>query len=464
MSVAEPRVSEGLIAERLAEWAAQLTLQDIPDAARHEAKRSILDVVGVTFAGAAHPTAAMACQQVRTQYREGPCAVLGTDLSVAMTGAAFANGVAAHAWDYDDVSLEGMVHGTAAVWPAVFAAAATHDISGEDLLTAFVAGVEAEYALGRAFTPDLFFRGWWTTGLLGSIGAAVGAGRAMGLDAGALAEAIAIAATQTTGPYALVGTPIKPYACGRAAEAGVQAASFATAGLTGPNDVFEGEHGFTAMFADNVFLPEEFAKIGSRYVLEASGLTFKRYPVCAGAQGAVGAVLTVMAEHQLAPNQVTHVRCEVTPAINHYMQYRVPQDITEAQFSLPYCVACAIRFGDIGFDHLTDAAISDRATLAILDNVEVIASEQLAKEEEVRADYVEPAIAIITTDDGRVLRTLNPAPTGSPQQPIGDRELEEKFLACTAPVLESGDGDEFIRRIWNLEAQPSTLALLHPTR
>ena len=464
MSAADPGTSNGLIAQRLAEWATELTLSDIPDAARHEAKRGILDVIGVTFAGANHPTAAMARDQVGTQYRDGPCVVLGSELSVAMTGAAFANGVAAHAWDYDDVSLEGMVHGTAAVWPAVFAVAQARDISGGDLLTAFVAGVEAEYALGRAFTPDLFFRGWWTTGLLGAIGAAIGAGRAMGLDAGTLAHAITIAVAQTTGPYALVGTPIKPYACGRAAEAGVQAASFAAAGLTGPADAFENEHGFTAMYANNVFLPEELAKIGTRYVLEASGLTFKRYPVCAGAQGAVGAVLTAMAEHRITPEQVTHVRCEVTPAINHYMQYRVPHDITEAQFSLPYCVACAVRFGDISFDHLTDAAIKDPATLAVLANVEVVASEKLAEEEQVRDDYVEPAVAILTTADGRVLRSLNPAPVGTPQCPIGDRELEGKFRACTAPALQDGDADGVIARIWSLEEQHSALALLQPTR
>ena len=345
----------------MADWVAGFHLDQVSDEVIHEAKRCILDVIGVSYAGAAHAT--------------------GEDATASSTGAALANGTAAHAWDYDDVSFEGMVHGTAAVWPAVLAVAQANQAGGADLLTAFVAGVEAEYALGRAFTPELFFRGWWTTGLLGAIGSAIGSGKAMGLDAKGLAQAISIAAAQATGPYVLVGTPIKPYACGRAAEAGVQAANFALAGLTAPDDVFENAQGFTNMFADRTFFPSELAKLGDRFVLETSRLTFKRYPVCAGAQGSVEAVLDLKAEHGLTADQVTKVRCEVTPAISHYMQYRVPRDTTEAQFSLPYCIACALLFDGITFDHLTEAAISDPTTLDQLTKVEVVPSGALAEQE-----------------------------------------------------------------------------------
>ena len=464
MSAPAKQPIDQLIGDKLAAWTAGLRLSEIPEAAIHEAKRSILDVVGVTFAGAAHPTAVLARGEVEKEYRSGPGSLIGGGEPVSTTGAAFANGVAAHVWDYDDVSLEGMVHATAAVWPAALAVAEANETTGADLLTSFIAEVEAEYALGRAFTPDLFFRGWWTTGLLGSIGAAVGAGRAMGLDASAMAQAIRIAAAQATGPYVLVGTPIKPYACGRAAEAGVQAAKFAAAGLSGPDDVFENQHGFTAMFGDDTILPGEMAKIGTRYVLEASRLTFKRYPVCAGAQGSVEAVLDLVAEHQLSHDQIVRVRCEVTPAIGHYMQYRVPNDITEAQFSLPYCVAAAIRFGTINFDHLTEAAIADPVTLAMLAKIDVDPSPKLESQERDREDYVEPVVATINTVDGRELRRLNPAPIGTPQRPIGDRELEKKFHACVENSLGRDEADDLIERIWRLETLPSALALLHATR
>ena len=467
MSTAALNQTGAYVADTLAEWASGFAVDDASGEVHHEAKRCILDVIGVAYAGAAHPTAVLTRGQVLAQYGAGPSSLFGDAVRVSSTGAALANGTAAHAWDYDDVSLEGMVHGSAAVWPAVLAAAesnGSNGSSGADLLAAFIAGVEAEYALGRAFTHDLFFRGWWTTGLLGAIGAAIGAGRAMGLDTRTLAQAVRIAAAQATGPYVLVGTPIKPYACGRAAEAGVQAANFARAGLTAPDDVFEHAHGFTAMFGDNTFLPDELAKLGNRYVLETSRLTFKRYPACAGALGSVEAVLDLRSAHQLTADQVSRIRCEVTPAIGHYMQYRVPRDTTEAQFSLPYCVACALRFGSLTFDHLTDAAIRDRDTLRVLEAIEIVTSDELAQQEEAREDHVEPAIATIWTHDGRELRTLNPAATGTPQRPISDAELEDKFLGCTDACLELEDAKNLIARIWKLETIPSALELLPSTR
>ncbi|MDA0261880.1 MAG: MmgE/PrpD family protein [Proteobacteria bacterium] len=454
---------ESLLADTLAHWAAGLRIGDIPEGAIREAKRCILDVIGVTYAGATHPTAQLARAEVAVQYNTGSSTVLGSQTAASTTGAAFANGVAAHAWDYDDVSIEGMVHGSAAVWPAVLAVAEAREISGTDLLVAFIAGVEAEYALGRAFTPELFFRGWWTTGLLGAIGAAIGAGRAMGLDAPALAQAIRIAATQATGPYVLVGTPVKPYACGRAAEAGVQAANLAAAGLMAPSDVFEHGQGFTAMFANGLYLADEMAKIGSRYVLDTSRLTFKRYPVCAGAQGSIEAVLGLIAEHGLTADRIGRVRCEVTPAIGHYMQYRVPGDTTEAQFSLPYCVACALRFGGLSFAQLSEEAIRDPQTLAELAKVEVVLSDDLAAQEKSRDDYMEPVVATIWTVDGTELSTVNPAPTGSPIRPIANSELEAKFRACTERADAGKACEGIIERVWNIEQLPTALELLHGT-
>mgnify|MGYP001393965706 CR=1 FL=1 len=464
MTVSASDLSRGYVADLLGEWAAGLELNHIPIDALHEAKRCILDVVGVSIAGASHPTAALIRDRLDVQYGTGSITILGTERSTSIGGAAFANGVAAHVWDYDDVSLEGMVHATAAVFPAVLAIGQANNLNGADLLTAFVAGVEAEYALGRACTPDLFFRGWWTTGLLGAIGAAIGAGRAMGLGPPEMAQAVRIAASQTTGPYVLVGTPIKPYACGRAAEAGVNAASFAAAGLTGPDDAFENRHGFTAMFAADTFHPEEIAKLGERYVLNTSRLTFKQYPVCAGAQGSVAAVLKLTSENKLDAGEIEHLRCEVPPAIGHYMQHRVPENITEAQFSLPYCVACAMRFGDIGFEHLDEEAIRDAITLAHLDKVEVVLSEDLAAQEAANDDYIEPAIAIALTTDGRELRAMVKAPPGTPVQPLTDQQLEAKFEACLATVPVSDTAAGLIDRIWHFEEQPSVLALLNTKR
>ena len=136
------------VADTLSRWAAAYSFEDIPDVVVEEAKRCLMDTTGVALAGSQHPTAMLARAQVETQYGEGPCNIFGCPDPAAPSGAAFANGVAAHALDYDDVSYEGMVHATAVVWPAVLAAAEPVSATGREILTAFVAAVELEYALG----------------------------------------------------------------------------------------------------------------------------------------------------------------------------------------------------------------------------------------------------------------------------------------------------------------------------
>ena len=449
------------VADALSRWAAAYSFEDVPDEVAHEAKRCLLDATGVALAGSLHPTAILVHDQVAAQYGEGPCNVFGRPYAISPSGAAFSNGVAAHALDYDDVSYEGMVHATAVVWPAVLAAAEAVSATGQDVLTAFVAAVEAEYALGRAFTHDLFWRGWWTTGFLGALGAAVGASKVMGADADIMREAICIAACQTSGPYVLVGSPIKPVACGRAAELGVQAALFAAAGMTAPADAFENEHGLIAMFGDGVFQLQEFDKLSRHYVLSTSRIAFKRYPVCAGAQSGVEALLGLLHEENLVPDDVVGIRCEVTPDVGHYMPYANPQSVSEAQFSMSFCLACAITHGDVAVAHLDVAVLHDPLIRQRMETIDVVLSEDLARCEAERNDVHQPARVTLQTSDGREVSAFNRAPTGIPVKPMSDSALDAKFMDCAERVLPRSAAEKLRQRLWTIETLRSAKEVLH---
>ena len=460
MSVSEmPGNSRDLVAESLSRLAVALSYEDIPAEVAIEAKKCLQDTTGVALAGSQHPTALLAQGQVNSQYGPGRCTIFGKLEKASAAGAAFANGVAAHVLDYDDVSYEGMVHGTAVVWPAVLAAAEAGAATGEQVLTAFVAGVEAEYALGRAFTHDLFWRGWWTTGLLGALGAAIGASKAMDADARTTREAVCIAACQTSGPYVLVGSPIKAIASGRAAELGVQAALLAANGLTAPADTFEHEHGLITKFGDGTFQPHELDRLGDRYVLSASRVAFKRYPVCAGAQSAIEGLLDLMDEENLAPEQVVGIRCEVTPDVGHYMPYARPQSVTEAQFSMPFCLACALTFGDVGVAHLDDTLLRDPQMLNRMDVVEVVLSEELMRREAEHDDVHQPARIRVQMDDGRDFTRFNPAPTGMPVKPISDASLDSKFDECAKYALSRPASLKLRNRLRSIETLPAAADL-----
>ena len=448
------------IARSLSQWSARYSYEDVPGEVANEAKRCLVDTTGVMIAGSQHPTASLVRDQVAAQYGTGTCSVIGGEAPASPAGAALANGTSAHVLDFDDVSYEGMVHATAVVWPAVLAAAELVAANGRDSLTAFIVAVEAEYALGRAFTHDLFWRGWWTTGLLGAIGAAIGAAKVMGATTELMRQAVCIAACQTTGPYVLVGSPVKPVACGRAAELGLQAALLAEGGMTAPEDAFENPHGLIAMFGDGRFQPAELEKLGDHYVLSTSRIAFKRYPVCAGAQSGIEALISLMHDESLTPDKVIGIRCDVTPDVGHYMPYDRPQSVSEAQFSLPFSLACAAIHGDVTIKHLDDTYILATDIRDRMETVEVIHSEELAALEAVSADFHQPARVSLLTRDGREVSTFNPAPTGMPVKPVSDDELDAKFIDTSSFLLSGREAKSLSQRLWSLETLASTSELL----
>lgn len=447
------------IADTLGSWVAGFRLELAPPSVLRAAKRSLLDVVGVALAGVEHHVVTSVHKLVRTEYGTGPCTVVGAWVGSSASGAALANGVAAHVLDFDDTSYDGIVHASAVVWPAVMAAAELAQASGTRFLEAFIAGVEVECALGRALTDRLYWKGWWSTAVLGAIGASAGAARALGLDPAASSQAIRIAACQATGPRVLLGTPVKPYACGRAAEAGLQAALAARAGLTGPPAAFEDERGFVRLFNDGVHDPTVMDALGHRFSLETPGVAIKLYPVCSAAQAAVEAVIAIMTDERLRADDVRLVQCEVTPLVAMSLAYDRPHTVTEAQFSMPFAVGCALAFGRLDVDHLTESALRDPRLLEAMAKVEMRVSDGLFDTPESRRDHPEGASVTIHTADGRAIRRTNGAATGMPTNPMPDARLEEKFRGAARRAVPGAAADCLLARLTTVETLGSVTEL-----
>lgn len=418
------------VAGTVARWVAGFASDQAPVGARRAAARSLLDVVGVSMGGAGHA----ACERVRSvvalEYGAGDSTVLGAERRGSALAAALVNGTASHVLDFDDVSYEGMVHASAVVWPAVLAAAESVDCSGQVAFDAFLAGVEVHCALGRAFGHDLFWNGFWTTGLLGSAAAAAGAAKALSLDVAATTAAIEIALAQASGLRVIVGTPMKAVACGLAAEAGVRAAMLARAGITVGADVAGHRYGFAALHGDGVVQMDEIALLGHRYVFEHAPMAFKQYPICSYGQAAVEALCDALAELK---EPAARALCEVPAVVLDNMPFGSPQNATEAQFSLPFALATVLVSGVLVPSHVDAAWIADPRLVTAMAQVEVrIASgaATLALQ-----GCAEGAVLALTGLSGRtVLRTVR-VPSGMPQRPLSDAQLTAKFHACVDPVL-----------------------------
>lgn len=438
-------------------WVAGFSATGAPAAARHEAGRCLIDIFGVSIAGSTLPSTELMRELALAQFGSGPCTILGSKSLGSSCAAALVNGTASHALDFDDVSYDGMVHSSAVVWPAAWAASEMVGASGFQTMEAFIAGVEVHCALGRAFTHELFWRGFWTTGLLGSMAAAATASKVFSLDQNATDAAIGIAMSQASGLRAIVGTPMKAVACGMATELGIRAALMARAGIYTRTNMASHSHGFAALFNQGKIKYSEIRGLGDYYTLEQKPMAFKLYPICSYGQAAVEALLEVRTALG-AP--VAQVLCEVPQAVLDNMPYGRPDDPTQAQFSLTFALAAALAFGTVAPEHLQATMLRDPHLTAAMDLL-VIRAATAGMSARALADCQDGAMVTAYDESGRSVSRTVRVPTGTPQRPMTEEQLEAKFRDCIAPVIGNSAAGTLLRKIKYLDTMPNIRQLMN---
>ena len=391
------------------------------------ADRAMLDTLGVMLAGGAHPSVRALAQAA--SRGEGK-ATLATGGRADAEAAALVNGTAAHAWDFDDTSYTGIMHGSAVVLPAAMALAQEAGSDADALRRAFVAGSEVAYTLADICTHAHYFDGWWSTVTLGLKGATAAAGCLLELDEDAMTSAIGLAAAASGGGKAVLGTDAKPLLVGEAARRAVTFARAAGAGLTGPEDAFENERGFLKLLNRGVAVEAELESIGRRWRLCESGLLFKTSPVCSAALAAIEQMNELMAELGASVNEIAGVHAEVPKLVHESLVFPDPATPQEMQFSLPYALACAAIHGRVRFDDLVPGAIGPEKS-SLMARVSVKRATDLSTDA-MRAKYPECIRLTLTLNDGRSAAGFCGTARGMPERPLSDAELLEKFLAAGA--------------------------------
>ena len=204
-----------------------IAIAEPPAAACHRAAVALCDTVGVILAGAVEPVAQLIREHAGEEGR-GDCHIFGVSQMAGPDNAALANGVAAHALDYDDMCFVSMAHPSCALVPAILAAGEIANASGRAILEGYIVGFEIECRLGAVMNPRHYHvRGWHCTSSIGTVGAAAAAARVLGLSPVAVAHALGIAASSACGLKQNFGTMVKPLHAGIAARNGLMAARLA---------------------------------------------------------------------------------------------------------------------------------------------------------------------------------------------------------------------------------------------
>ena len=430
----------------------------IPREVMYLGKRSILDGIGLALAG----NSAESGHIVRAYLKalgcpiESGCTVIGTNLKVPARFAAFANGIAIHADDYDDTQLAiakdrvyGLLtHPTAPALPPVLALGERDNRSGLDVLTAYQIAVEAETKISEAINPRHYDEGFHSTATVGTIGAAAGAARMLGLDLGATRRALGIGASQAAGLRENFGTMTKPFHAGRACESGIVAADFAKLGWTATPIVLEAGRGFFKAAGGGYDAAAIEQKLGNPWTFAFPGVSIKPHPSGSLTHPGMGVMLRLIRKHDIQPGQVVRVGVGTNRHMPNALIHHRPKNELQAKFSMEFCMAILLLERKAGLAEFTDKVVN-RA-----DVQEMIGKIEFGVHPEAEAAGYEKMTTIIDIDlnDGRKISGRADFGKGSPENPMSDEELANKFRECAEwGKLSHASAGKIVDMVFNLD-------------
>jgi 2-methylcitrate dehydratase PrpD len=419
-----------------------------PVEARQAAAGALCDTVGVILAGVPEAAAQIVRATVITESR-GPCRVLGTALTAGASEAAMANGVAAHAHDYDDMCFVSLAHPSCALVPAVLASGEISRASGPAVLDAYIVGFEVECRLGLVMNPRHYHeRGWHCTSSIGTLGAAAAVARLLRLDAPSAVHALGIGASLACGVKENIGSMVKPLHAGLAARNGLMASQLAKAGFTASEHSISGAQGYlVAMDSQKppAALTDAVADLGSRWEILKTGITVKLYPSCAATHPPLDALLAMKQRHHLLAEDISSIDVEVDSMTPRLLIHSRPSTELEAKFSMPFCAAAAMVFGHPTLETFHVEKIRDPRIQKLLPLVTLRGNAAFDA-----AAPLSQSQVIVKLKDGRTFSERADGARGYPGR-LTQEELQTKFLACAERSLSAAAAVQALGTLRDIE-------------
>lgn len=448
-------MSDLVAIHRLADFAYGLDLAEVPAEVRRQGALTLLDTVGCMIAGSATDETSRLIAAELEEGLSAPASVIGSPLRLATGAAARINGYMGDIFEINDLT-----GGHAGIGNVAAALAAAEEVraSGAALIAALVGGVEVTTRIYKAFYPGLkpySECGMVPVGVPSAVGAAVVAGRLLGLDRQQMREALAIAAALAGWcPAETIfgqGSTIKPMLFGGSpASTGLLAVRYARAGLSGPPGILDSPIGYFATVA-KAFDPAMLDN-------GAWGLAAPRrklHACCGYIHSAVDAIVRLRADNPdrlaSATSIQTAMPAYVMPAVG---KTAMPRTANEARFNARYCLALAVSGADaITPDHSERFAehLALPAVAQAWSRIEIVADGSL--------DHYHQAIVRLFVADGSVGEMRIDAPRGSPDNPLSDEAVIAKFDGLASPVFGVARAAAVRERLLDVESTANLASL-----
>lgn len=436
---------------QLAEFAREVEFSDLPDSAVEIAEQCYLDTIGVGLAGSKADPGSKAIEMTKATGTDGgDASVLGDAMTASAPAAAFVNGTAMHALDFDDVSPANIGHPSAPLVAAALGVGELTGASGKDLITAYVAGFEVAARLAEVIHPGHYQAGWHSTGTFGTFSAAGAAISLLDLDEQQSLHALNMAASSPAGVQENFGSMTKPMHAGQAARAGVTAGLLAGQDFTADPTAVTGDLGFFKLYQGptGIELPDEL-RLGEEWSIVDNGVQVKKYPCCYCTHAGIAATTALVDEHGIEPQDVSNIEVRTSEKGRQILQHDNPQTGFEGKFSIPYTVACAIALDRVGIDAFSEETVTNPDVRHVIDRVNFEADSSIPYDNYTTRITIETA-------DGEVYEGMKESPPGRDGNPLSTAELEEKFAMCGVRAIGEDATESAYSRLVTLREQSSS--------
>ncbi len=445
------------LTEALSAHAAQTRYADLPREVTDVAVGLIRDSIGVAIAGAAHPSSQRLRGLADYWGVSSESRIWGTSRRSSAPVAAMTVAHQMHCFEFDCIHEPAVVHPLTVVLPSLIAAIERDSggvsLTGRDLITAAVVGVDVAAGIGDVVTTPLqFFR----PGTAGIFGAICAIGNALRLPERTISNAIGIGYGQVSGtmqPH-VEGSDLLPLQVGFNARNALVAVDLAVAGQEGPRHTFEGPYGYYRLIEAGGTPDKLEASLGRMW--EVTRVSYKPFPSGRATHAAIDGMLRLR-RSGVDPSTIDRIVCRVPPMIHQLVNRPLEPSQTPgaARLNLAFLAASAILDGRVDLSTTALDRLSDPTVHELARKVEILIDDNP------NPNAFDPQTFEIHAA-GRVESVTVDYSLGSPGHSLDPDEQIAKFQSCVefGTDWESGRIEALAAVLSDLANEPSLDTML----
>ena len=396
--------------------------QEIPKSVLDRAKRSLLDYIAVTTAGAKANEEKLLKYFLDVIPEPGNSILIGMGQETNLKEAVFLNGLNAHALDFDDGTNAGIIHLGSPIFSVLIPLAQKHQISIDKMLRAAIIGYETAFTMAISIQPKHKAMGYHATGTCGILGISIAVSYMLDFSPAERKNAFAIAAVSATGMLKVLDdeSELKPYNVAKSALLGLVATQMAKAGFIGHHDVLGGNRGYLKMMTGSERIDLCEPLLDGTYAIEKSYT--KPYAACRYCHPAIEAAIKLRKIVDVDEIEEIIVRT-YDLAVNGHDHIDI-KGASSAKMSIPYGVAAGLIKGKAGLTEYDDDYITNNTILNLARKVHVQADAEFSAQ----FPKVQTAVVDIKLINKKEASEQVDFPKGEPENPMTNDEFMVRFL------------------------------------